>query len=686
MNKKKILMCRPDSYSVDYVINPWMKSNVGKTDKAKADNQWNDLYSIVAKLADIDFIEPMHGLPDMVFTANAGFTLENDVLLSNFAYKERQPEEPLFKCWFASNGFVVHELPKNLLYEGGGDSLLDSDGRLWAGYGQRTSLETHPYLAKIFKLEVVSLRLMDQRFYHLDTCFCPLESGYFLYYPGAFDSRSNRVIEEKVLDEKLIAVSEEDAVEFACNGVNIDDHIIMNSCSKDLCVRLESVGFDVIQTGLSEFIKAGGSAKCLTLNLSEIPPSNREPLSTVVSGTVVTKGQLIDTSLMSRICDRIVDGGASFQVNGISISQKRKEPSMAEIDISAPSEVMFNDVVKEVAVLGAEPLQTESDDATLAVVENAGVAPDGFYTTTIYSTQVRVDGRWIDVSRQRMDGVIIIEEGKARCDILRNLKAGDKVVTGEQGIKVTTPLREYGYHEMFGFMTASASSERRVDITIESVARDIHRLKEIHGKLVVVAGPVAIHTGGASHIAWMIKHGYISALLGGNGVATHDIERAIYGTSLGVNLYTGKPAHEGHRNHLEAINIIRKEGSIANAVKSGRLSSGIFYELIKNDVPYSLAGSIRDDGPLPDTEMDLLKAQDQYSELIQGADMILALSSMLHAIGTGNMTSANAKFVCVDINPAVVTKLTDRGSLESTGIVTDVGLFLSKLTDLLKSY
>jgi lysine-ketoglutarate reductase/saccharopine dehydrogenase-like protein (TIGR00300 family) len=207
----------------------------------------------------------------------------------------------------------------------------------------------------------------------------------------------------------------------------------------------------------------------------------------------------------------------------------------------------------------------------------------------------------------------------------------------------------------------------------------MHRIRGQGGRIVVVPGPVVIHTGGGDHLAWLVREGYVQALLGGNAVAVHDIEQALFGTSLGVDLKLGTSVEGGHRHHLRAINTIRGAGSISRAVEQGVLTSGIFHECVRKDIPFVLAGSIRDDGPLPETYMDLIVAQEQYAKLLKGADLILMLSSMLHSIGVGNMTPAGVRLVCVDINPAVVTKLSDRGSLESVGVVTDVGLFLNLL-------
>jgi lysine-ketoglutarate reductase/saccharopine dehydrogenase-like protein (TIGR00300 family) len=265
--------------------------------------------------------------------------------------------------------------------------------------------------------------------------------------------------------------------------------------------------------------------------------------------------------------------------------------------------------------------------------------------------------------------------------LLRDLEIGESVVVGSEGLHTLrneSSLKKKPTEE-FSFMGAGVSSERRVELVVEQIAWDLRRIRDQGGKVVVTAGPVVIHTGGSEHLSHLIREGYVHALLGGNAIAVHDIEQSMMGTSLGVDMQQGKSVRGGHRHHLKAINTIRRFGSIANAVEQGVLTQGVMYECVKNNVPFSLAGSIRDDGPLPDTKMNLLEAQAEYAQLIQGADLILMLSSMLHSIGVGNMTPAGVKMVCVDINPAVVTKLSDRGSVESTGVVTDVGLFLSLL-------
>jgi lysine-ketoglutarate reductase/saccharopine dehydrogenase-like protein (TIGR00300 family) len=683
-DKVRILMCAPHHYDVDYVINPWMEGNIHRSSRDRAEAQWDKLYQVLKTYAEIDLVEPQKGWPDMVFTANAGLILGDTVVLSRFFHPERQGEEPYFQAWFESQGYKVHVLPKNLPFEGAGDALMDrAGGWLWAGYGFRSQLDSHPYLAEWLDVEVLSLRLVDRRFYHLDTCFCPLTDGYLLYYPAAFDTYSNRLIELRVPAEKRIAIEEADAVNFACNTVNIDRVVVMNKVSDGLKQTLAERGFTVVETPLTEFLKAGGAAKCLTLRVTE-PHQESPQSSTVQSRTIKLEGHLLDSGLVNRVLDTIVAGGGSFQVANFKLGEQRLDTSVAEVKVSAPDSIVMADIMGQLIDLGAIDSVTDTSDVNLAPVTQLGVAADDFYATTIYPTEISIAGEWILVQGQRMDGAIAVTQTAtgvvARCKLLRDLEVGESVVVGSAGIRTkrtTTTLKKNA--EEFSFMGAGVSSERRVELVVEQVAWDLRRIRDRGGKVAVVAGPVVIHTGGSKHLNQLIREGYVHALLGGNAIAVHDIEQSLMGTSLGVDMQLGVSVHGGHRHHLKAINTIRRCGSIANAVEQGVLRSGIMYECVKNNIPFSLAGSIRDDGPLPDTKMDLIEAQSEYARLIEGADLILMLSSMLHSIGVGNMTPAGVKMVCIDINPAVVTKLSDRGSIESIGVVTDVGLFLSLL-------
>ncbi|MGF1497107.1 MAG: TIGR00300 family protein [Elainellaceae cyanobacterium] len=680
----RILMCPPHHYDVDYVINPWMEGNVHRSSRDRAEEQWNKLYQVLTEHATVELVKPQLGWPDMVFTANAGLVLGNTVVLSRFFHPERQGEEPFFKQWFEEQGYTVHELPRGLPFEGAGDALLDREGRwLWAGYGFRSELDSHPYLAQWLNTEVLSLRLMDERFYHLDTCFCPLSDGYLLYYPPAFDAYSNRLIEIRVPEAKRIAISEVDAVNFACNAVNVDRTLVMNQASGDLKQRLADVGFSVIETPLTEFLKAGGAAKCLTLRVTE--PRQQEPHTgaTVESRTIKLEGHLLDSGLINRALDLVVEGGGSFQVLNFNLGEQRQDVSAADIRISAPSHGVMEEIMSQLIDIGAVAVPREVTNVQLEAAPQDGVAPDDFYVTTIYPTEVLVDGTWIRVQNQRMDGAIAVHltpsTPTAHCKLIRDLQQGEQVVVGVEGIRTVrkTESRDQRNAQEFSFMGSGVSSERRVELVVEQIAWDLRRIRDQGGKVVVTAGPVVIHTGGGEHLAHLIREGYVHVLLGGNAIAVHDIEQALMGTSLGMDMQRGVSVRGGHRHHLKAINAIRGCGSIAAAVEQGVLQSGVLYECVKHSVPFSLAGSIRDDGPLPDTKMNLIEAQEEYARLIQDADMILMLSTMLHSIGVGNMTPAGVKLVCVDINPAVVTKLSDRGSVESVGVVTDVGLFLS---------
>lgn len=687
------LMCAPDYFDVDYAINPWMIGNIHHSSRDLAIQQWQCLHQLLSKSANIEMMVPQPDWPDMVFTANAGLVVDKTVVLSRFLHPERQGEEFFYRQWFIDQGYTLHDLPKDLPFEGAGDALLDREGRwLWAGYGFRSELDAHPYLADWLDVEVLSLRLMDERFYHLDTCFCPLINGYLLYYPPAFDAYSNRLISQRIPESKRIVVSEPDAVNFACNAINIENIVILNPISSDLKAKLCTVGFEVVETPLTEFIKAGGAAKCLTLRLTEPIQVKLNPQAAIESQTILLEGHLLDSGLLNRVLDLIVAGGGSFQVLEFDLGEQRQSISTAQVKVSAPSREIMNKIMSQAIALGAIQPPQEICDVTLEAVIQEGVAPKNFYVTTIYPTEVRVNGEWVRVQGQRMDAVIIVSATEnnpvATCSLLRDLKVGDHVVVDTAGIRTIrkSTLREQrGTADEFSFMGAGVSSERRVELVVEQIAWELRQIRDRSGKVAVVAGPVVIHTGGGEHLSWLIRQGYVQALLGGNAIAVHDIEQALLGTSLGIDMQQGVSVHGGHRHHMKAINVIRGCGSIANAVEQGVLTTGVMYECIQRKVPFCLAGSIRDDGPLPDTQMDLIEAQQEYKQLIDHADLILMLSSMLHSIGVGNMTPAGVKLVCVDINPAVVTKLSDRGSIESVGVVTDVGLFLSLLIQQLRA-
>src|SRR5205807_5699943 len=296
-------------------------------------------------------------------------------------------------------------------------------------------------------------------------------------------------------------------------------------------------------------------------------------------------------------------------------------------------------------------------------------------STTNYRTQIRMHGEWIDVEDQEMDcGILVDPEGAARCLPMADVHKGDPIVVGRQGLRVF-PAETNARQSLFEFMASPVSSEKPKGVTVREIAAAMRRTREAGDKILAVLGPAVVHTGSIEHICEMIRTGFLHVLFAGNALATHDIEHALYGTSLGISLDRGLPAEEGHEHHLRAINTIRRLGGIRGAVARGILKSGIMYECVRHDIPFVLAGSIRDDGPLPEVITDVLDAQQQMRELIRGVGFALMVATALHSIATGNLLPAWVRVACVDINPATVTKLADRGSAQTVGIVTDVEPF-----------
>lgn len=396
----------------------------------------------------------------------------------------------------------------------------------------------------------------------------------------------------------------------------------------------------------------------------------------MIQETVEAQGHLIDSHIMERIFDTVVEYQGRFEVEIFQIGRTNSDPSHLRLRIETPSPEQMDQVLNHLIGLGCTPV--DSRDAEIRVVERDRCAPEDFYSTTNNRTQVRYGGTWLDVAKQRMDACIVVNDGVPICRKLRDVKAGDQVVTGMRGIRVIPESKERD-RLGFAFMSNEISSERQVETAVRQTAALIQQMREEGKRVVVVAGPVVVHTGGVEPLSQLIRHGYVDALLCGNALAVHDIEAALLGTSLGVRVMDGKLEEHGHRNHMRAINAVYHAGNIRGAVESGRLQRGIMYECVKAGVPYVLAGSLRDDGPLPDTITDMNEAQDAYNEQLQGAGLVLCLSSMLHSIATGNMLPGWVKTVCVDINPAVATKLSDRGTGQAVGVVTDVGLFLDHL-------
>jgi lysine-ketoglutarate reductase/saccharopine dehydrogenase-like protein (TIGR00300 family) len=389
------------------------------------------------------------------------------------------------------------------------------------------------------------------------------------------------------------------------------------------------------------------------------------------------RGHLIDSGLLSDALEAVQAAGATYRVQRLDIGTHRSDESRLELEVTSPDEGVYERVRADLMSLGLS--EENAQDAVLAAVEQPGVAPEGFYSTTNLQTEVRVRGRWIPVDDQRMDAAIAVDGKRARCVKLRDLHPQHMVVMGHAGIRVTPFTTRKLQEGKFGFMQSGISSERRLAAQVEEVVRVWEAVRAEGRKVVLVAGPVVVHVGAAPILAAILQRRFVDGLLSGNALAVHDVEAAMFGSSLGVDLATGRPAVHGHMHHMRAINRIRAAGSLEAAIGQGILGSGVMHACIQARVPFCLAGSIRDDGPLPDTDMDLILAQEKYARILKGAGLVVILGSMLHGIGVGNMIPADVMTVCVDIHPAVVQKLSDRGSAQSQGIVTDVGAFLDAL-------
>jgi lysine-ketoglutarate reductase/saccharopine dehydrogenase-like protein (TIGR00300 family) len=400
--------------------------------------------------------------------------------------------------------------------------------------------------------------------------------------------------------------------------------------------------------------------------------STHQPVHEVVEA----EGHLIDSHLMELIFDKVVEYDGRFEVEEFRIGRTNEEPSRLRLRVEAPSRAAMEQMLHQLMDLGCSPVDTGA--AVLREVEKDRSAPEDFYSTTNHRTLVRIGQEWAPVENQRMDALIVVKDGRAECRRLRDVRAGDQVVTGMRGIRVVPESKERD-RLAFAFMAHGISSERQVETAVRQTAALVRQTRELGQQVVVVAGPVVVHTGGAGPLAAMIRAGFVQALLSGNALGVHDVEAALLGTSLGVRLSDGRQAEHGHRNHMRAINAIYHCGGIQQAVERGRLTKGILYECVKVGVPFVLAGSLRDDGPLPETITDMNQAQDAYAQQLKAAGLVLCLGSMLHSIAVGNMLPSWVKIVCVDINPAVATKVSDRGTGQAVGVVTDVGMFLDLL-------
>jgi lysine-ketoglutarate reductase/saccharopine dehydrogenase-like protein (TIGR00300 family) len=393
------------------------------------------------------------------------------------------------------------------------------------------------------------------------------------------------------------------------------------------------------------------------------------------------EGHLIDSMILTQALDTILDLDGEFEILEVNVGKKKHDPSYARMIVFGRDDAHLDQILKELHKIGAKVPEVE--EVELAEAPADKVLPDGFYVTTNHPTFVRYRGEWLEVKDISMDRVIAIRDGKAYCVAIDEVVEGDKIVVGEKGVRVIPPERPRK-STIFEFMGGRVSSERPTERMIEQIAQEIFELKLRGGRIAVVAGPAVDHTSARDALAALIRDGYVDLLLSGNALAVHDIEISIFGTSLGMDVCKGRPVAGGNRHHLYTISKVIAAGGIKKAVEKGIIKDGIMYECVKNNVPFILAGSIRDDGPLPEVITDVMVAKKKMKEALRGIHMVIMLATMLHSIAVGNLLPSNVKTICVDMNPATVTKLMDRGTHQAIGVVTDVGLFLPLLYEKIK--
>lgn len=402
------------------------------------------------------------------------------------------------------------------------------------------------------------------------------------------------------------------------------------------------------------------------------------------SEQIELRGHIIDSLILPKVLDEILTNGGTFTIREVKIGKQRHDASFARIDVFGPTPEVVDDIVRRLRQHGAEAVGQEA--VQLVPAPGDGVFPPDFYVTTNQQTFVHLEGKWIEVQPATMDCAIAVEVEKQQASTVKfsQVRKGDLIAVGHHGIRVVPFQRSIDRRSVFEFMASNVSSEKPKSAVIREMAGEIVLAKRSGGKILVVAGPAVVHTGAGEHLVKMIERGYVNLLFAGNALAVHDIEQALYGTSLGVYLQRAALADEGHENHMRAINTIRSAGGIAAAVTRGLLRQGIIYQCIKHNVDFVLAGSIRDDGPLPEVITDVVEAQKMMRSKIGGVTIALMMGTMLHSIAVGNLLPAQVKTVCVDINPSVVTKLTDRGTFQAVGLVTDIEPFLRELTEFIE--
>ena len=393
---------------------------------------------------------------------------------------------------------------------------------------------------------------------------------------------------------------------------------------------------------------------------------------------VEVSGHIIDSLILPKILDLITGLGGAFLIKRITIGQARHDPSYALVEVRAESDERLGEILAQIADHGATP--TALSDCRIVPADIAGAFPEGFYSSTNQRTEIRLAGHWIEVADQEMDCGILVDAaaGHARCIAMTDVAVGDALVVDHAGVRVF-PHQRASERQLFEFMGSNVSTEKPKGVAIREIARELHKARSAAGRTLIVGGPAIVHTGSGEHLCQLIRRGYVNVLFAGNALATHDIEQALFGTSLGVGMEQGQPVEAGHEHHLRAINRIRRLGGIRQAVESGELKSGIMYECVRQNVDFLLAGSIRDDGPLPEVITDALVAQREMRKRIRDVTFCLMVATTLHSIAVGNLLPAWVKVVCVDINPSTVIKLNDRGSFQTIGLVTDVEPFLRVL-------
>ncbi|MFB6283364.1 MAG: TIGR00300 family protein [Halobacteria archaeon] len=400
-----------------------------------------------------------------------------------------------------------------------------------------------------------------------------------------------------------------------------------------------------------------------------------------VTHDVELEGHIIDSGIMERCFRIIMEMGGDFNVKEFDIGRHKHEESFALLEVQADTDGELREIIHQLHQSGANP--SDPEDAALEPAPDDKVVPKGFYSTTNHPTHIMVDGEWIEVDDIEMDCAVVVEpeEKRAYTKTLNSIEEGDLIVTGEMGIWVKPPERSRDTSGTFGFMEGGVSSERPTPSLISKIADAVEKTKEEGGEILVVAGPALIHSGARDDLARLVRGGYVDMMSIGNGFAVHDIEHDLYGTSLGVDTENLENPRKGHKHHIYAISEVIRAGGIEEAVEDGLIKEGIMYEAVKNEVPYVIAGSIRDDGPLPDTVTDMIEAQNQIREQAHQADLVLMMSTLLHSVAVGNCLPSTTRTVCVDINPGTVTQLVDRGSAQAIGLVTDIGSFVPLLAE-----